>query len=197
MTFKPWLDAHVVPLLGPGLAIHSFFWDGPADAPTQVLVFLTAQGLVQLVPLPRTPTPPEPDLPFAGFEELADHLAATEVPTERVVLEDAGELWCAHVKRLLEVGFRFDYLREQVLVKTDTGVMPIFGGDGAPIFGKNGMVSVRLWKRMGDGKQLILQVGNQCKTGLDAAQLVKGFFGAFEEDPVRMVQKYAAPFGAA
>jgi hypothetical protein len=107
------------------------------------------------------------------------------------------ETWGSHIKRLLELGFRFDFLREAVAVKVDNQLVPIFGGDGAPIFGKNGVASVRLIKKLEDGIYLIVQVGAQFKDGIDAAQAVKAFFGQFGENAIQICQTYAAPFGLA
>lgn len=108
-----------------------------------------------------------------------------------------NDSWGLHVKRLLEAGWRFDFLREQAVVKMEGGLVPIFGGDGAPIFGKNGMASVRLFKKMDDGIASILQVGAQFKDGIDAAAAVKGFFGLFGEDAIKICHTYGAVFGAA
>lgn len=115
--------------------------------------------------------------------------------------------WGLHVKRLLDDGWRFDFLREQALVKSDTGLIPIFGGDGAPLFGKDGMASVRLFRRIVDerdevtgsrsGVSLILQVGAKFPSGIDAAAAVKGFFALFDQNALAVCQSFAAPFGAA
>lgn len=201
MTFerKAWLDQHVVPLLGSGgaeaLRIYSVFWNG---APvTELLAFLLAGP--PLVPDPAPLEAPPVDDPadeggFGSFATLGAHLAKQQLGATETIAP--SELWGAHVQRLLLSGFRFDFLREQMFVKTDGGIVPIFGGDGAPIFGKNGMVSVRLWKKV-DGIQLIVQVGAHVPNGLDAAAAVKAFFSRFEEDPMKVCATYAAPFGAA
>jgi|SRR5690606_1698569 len=107
------------------------------------------------------------------------------------------ETWALHVKRLLEAGFRFDFLREAVAVRVGNQIVPIFGGDGAPIFSKNGMVSVRLIRKCDDGRLLILQIGAKFSDGIEAAAAVKAFFGQFGENALQICHTYAAPFGLA
>ncbi len=109
------------------------------------------------------------------------------------------ETWGAHVQRLLVCGWRFDFLREQVLIKTDGGMVPVFGGDGAPIFSKTGMASVRVYKKLESGCVMIVQVGAQFADGIAAALAVKTFFGQFGSDAnaIQICQTYGAVFGQA
>lgn len=120
-------------------------------------------------------------------------------PKEVLVFLVAGDAvpWGHHVKRLLESGWRFDFLRDLAVVVLEGKRVAIFGGDGAPYFDPSGQSSVRLWRKCDDGRQLILQVGAKWPSGTDAAAAVKAFFGLFESGPLEMVAKYAAPFGSA
>ena len=110
--------------------------------------------------------------------------------------------WAVAVKELLEQGWRFDFTREQQLVNLTGGVIKAFGGDGAPVFNKEGMASVRLFHKQDDGIGLILQIGCQfwsvegLTAGMHAAAAVKGFFGLFDtENPLEVCAKYGASFG--
>lgn len=118
-------------------------------------------------------------------------------PKEILVFLLATKTWGLHVKRLLEGGWRFDFLRDHAVVQLDGTRTTLFGGDGAPFFDPAGMSSVRLWKKMDDGTQLILQVGAKWPSGPEAATAVKAFFGLFEQGPLEMVATYAATFGSA
>ena len=121
----------------------------------------------------------------------------TEVLVYLLVHDDHAASWGAIVKQLLDAGWRFDFLREQQLVKDETGLIPIFGGDGAPLFGKDGMASVRLFRRGGDGIGQIVQVGAKFPSGTDAAIAVKAFFALFDQNALQVCASFAAPFGAA
>jgi len=177
---KKWLDGNVVPLTQrePKSKIYSFIWNG--NPPREILVWL-----------------------LAGHPSAGDDSEGTSASEEEKPFNPLD--WPNLVKRLLvEDDFRFDYLREQQMVKIETGMIPVFGGDGAPLFGKDGMASSRLFKVMDDGIRLILQVG--CKypgesgmnPGQHASAAVKGFFGLFDdENPLTVCQKYAAVFGQA
>lgn len=176
---KEWLDRNVVPLLSDDLKIYSFVWNG--DPPKQILVWLVASSCA----LART-----------GDDERA---ASPEFsPTQ----------WPRATHRLIvEHDFRFDYTREQQMVRLESGLIPIFGCDGAPLFGKEGTAAVRLFRRMNDGVDLILQVGctyppvgdgsKKLSPGQHAAAAVKGFFGLFDVPALQVCQKFSAPFGQA
>lgn len=117
--------------------------------------------------------------------------------------EDLDPLrWAAAIKELLEQGWRFDFTREQQLINLKEGVIQAFGGDGAPVFGKEGMASVRLFRKE-DAIGSIIQIGCQfwsvegLTAGMHAAAAVKGFFELFDENPLEVCAKYGAPFGMA
>lgn len=183
---KQWLDTHVLPLLKaePLLHLISAFWNGLP--PKDVLVF---------VGLPAATL--DYHVGTAGLRSIVPHYEGPDItafdPT----------WWPFAVKRLLEQhGFVFDYTREVQMVKDPDGgphLIPLFGGDGSPVFGKNGMASVRLFKQIKEPTKvnLILQVGGLYEDGIAAAAAVKSLFGLFEDNPVAVVQKYAAPFGQA
>src|SRR5258708_6611864 len=62
-------------------------------------------------------------------------------------LSKTPESWAPAVRRVLELpGFSFDFLRapHAVQVSPDQRIT-IFGGDGAPFIGKNGMAMARLY----------------------------------------------------
>ena len=113
--------------------------------------------------------------------------------------------WGETVKKMLEAGWHFDFTREQQLVVVNGQNIKAFGGDGAPLFSKDGMASVRLFKKTEDGVGLILQVGCQfwdcdehASPGAMAAAAVKGCFAQFDTDnPMEVCAKYAVPFGQA
>ncbi|TAL42863.1 MAG: hypothetical protein EPN91_07490 [Salinibacterium sp.] len=120
-------------------------------------------------------------------------------PAEVLVFLLASECgtWGPHIQRLLGDGWRFDFLRDVAAVVVDGRRITIFGGDGAPFFDVAGMSSVRLWKKVEDGVNLILQIGARWPDGIAAAAGVKGFFGLFDEGALEMVAKYTATFGSA
>lgn len=105
--------------------------------------------------------------------------------------------WPQLAKRLLDHGFRFDYLRDIQLVELEGKRIPLFGGDGAPLFDKAGSASLRLFQKMPDGINLILHVGARYSTGIDAASAVKEFFGLFNGNPIQVCSSLSAPFGQA
>lgn len=113
--------------------------------------------------------------------------------------------WASTVKKLLEDGWHFDFTREQQLVMVDGQSIKAFGGDGAPLFSKDGMASVRLFRKTSDGVGLIIQIGcmfwkcaEHASPGVMAAAAVKGFFELFDTDnPMEVCAKYAVPFGQA
>ena len=195
---KRWLDTNVVPLLQgpPRLHIYSFIWTQAPGAPHpgEILVWLRTgpdAGVDRTVPCSCeaivhntgcTPAEAEKDCP------------AHQNPPAPFNPAD----WPRAVKRLLdEAGFRFDYLREQMLVALEGGTIKIFGGDGAPLYNEQGMASCRLFKKLDDGIGLILQVGCQYPAGEDAVQATKSFYQQFDESPLVVTQKYGALFGQA
>ena len=136
-------------------------------------------------------------------KEILVWLTVESEPTEEKPF--AAGAWPELVRRLIkDDDFRFDYLREQQMVQLEGGLVPVFGGDGAPLFAKDGMSSSRLFKKMDDGICLILQVGckyppkDEMSPGQHASSAVKGFFGLFgDEDPLTVCSKYGAVFGQA
>lgn len=120
-------------------------------------------------------------------------------PAEILVflLAEQHGTWGAHVQRLLLDGWKFDFLRDVAVVQLEGARTVIFGGDGTPYLDATGMSSVRLWKKMDDDTQLILQIGTKWPSAKDAAAGVKGFFGQFEDGPLEMIAKYSTSFGSA
>lgn len=117
-------------------------------------------------------------------------------PKEVLVILLAQQDWPQQVKRLLDAGFRFDFLREQQLIAMEGGTFHAFGGDGAPLFNQDGTASVRLFKRV-EGIGLILQVGCQYGRADRAAAATKEFYGLFEESPLTVCQTFGVAFGDA
>jgi len=107
------------------------------------------------------------------------------------------DAWPRLLKRLLDDGFRFDYLREIQLVQLEGKQVPLFGGDGAPLFDKSGAASARVFKKLEDGTNLILHVGHRYPAGVDAALAVKAFFGLWDTNPIDVCASMSAPFGQA
>jgi hypothetical protein len=198
---KAWLDQHIVPLLAPlGLSLYSVLWNG--NPPAEVLVFLLAG--TQPAPASNANADaaveddaerePEDESEWARVARAAAALSrATSAPVMQLL--DPGA-WPIAVKALLDAGFKFDFTRDIQMVRTDNGIVPIFGGDGAPQIGKNAMASVRLWGKL-ESVAVILQIGCKYPTALDAAAAVKAFFGLYGDDPRVVCQKLAVPFGAA
>lgn len=188
---KAFLDHHVIPVCKPlGLKLHSVLWNG--SPPRDVLVFLLAGGVI-------------PDHVDDGDDDgdnewtqiaraAAAQVTAANANAGAGLVDPAA--WPVAIKRLLDAGLRFDFTREPQTVPHDGGLIVIFGGDGAPLIGEAGMVSVRLWIKVGT-VGLILQVGCKYSGALDAAAAVKAFFGLFDDQPVQVVAKFAAQFGAA
>jgi hypothetical protein len=108
--------------------------------------------------------------------------------------------WAPALKRLLDrSGFYFDFVREAQLVQTPAGrPITIFGGDGMPFIGNNGMAMARLYHRASDDIELILEIGHRFPSAKDAAAAVKSFFALFDGvNPTDLLGKYSPPFGAA
>lgn len=156
--------------------MHSFIWNG--TPPREVLVWLHT-GL--------SPDPEEADLEDLVHRESTGHAPSFDAAA-----------WPHAVKKLLEDhGFRFDFLREQLLVTLEGGPISIFGGDGSPLYNDKGMASVRLFRKEDDGVGLILQVGCQYPSGPEAAAATKAFYDLFEESPLELTQKLGTVFGQA
>lgn len=206
---KKWLDDTVVPLTTkePQLRLYSFIWNG--NPPKEILVWLLAGS--QPVGVDAGLEPPTDDSFHHDVRRAADadpdpdkKPVADSIRANLEAVEFDPAAWPRAVKRLLEEdGFRFDYLREQQMVQLENGLVPVFGGDGAPIFGKEGTASARLFKKTEDGIGLIVQIGchypatDEHNPGRHAASAVKGFFSLFEDNPMVVCQKFGAPFGAA
>ena len=107
------------------------------------------------------------------------------------------DAWPKAAKKLLEDGFRFDFLREQQVIALEGGIFKAFGGDGAPLFNAEGTASVRLFRKADDGKGLILQIGCRYADGVSAAAATKAFYALFDESPLTVCQTYGATFGQA
>jgi hypothetical protein len=192
---KKWLDFNVVPLIKEKpLKIHSFIWNG--NPPKEVLVWLKTEAKV----CSRCHLP-EAVPPVRGID--CAHTGCNYQP--------APAAWGQALKELVELGFRFDFTREQQLITLGTGVVKAFGGDGSPLFNPEGMASARLFKKTEeDGVGLIIQVGCQfwplsgetpdahMSAGTHASSAVKGFFELFDtENPLEVCAKYGAVFGSA
>lgn len=109
-----------------------------------------------------------------------------------------GDTWASAVRELVDKGFRFDVLREIAKVpKEEGGYALIFGGDGSPMFNKDGNLTARLFRKEDDGIALILEVGTDVKSGLKAGEAIKTLFESFDCDPLEVYKKYGTPFGAA
>jgi hypothetical protein len=104
--------------------------------------------------------------------------------------------WARLAKRLIDGGFRLDFLRDVQIVEVEGKRHALFGGDGSPLFDKSG-VSLRLFKKMPDGINLILQLNAMHESALSAADAVKEFFGLFAGNPVEVCAQLSAPFGQA
>lgn len=174
-TVKEWLDQNLIPLLTgpPPMRLHSFIWKG--DPPDEILVWLLADG--------RTPKAQKNDQ-----GEIAPSLEGDFDP----------DAWPASVQRLLtHESFGLDYTRESIMVQLAGGLVPVFGGDGSPLFGPSGMASVRLYKKFPDGVGLILQLGCQYQDGTSAAIAVKGLYQQLGTNPLELAQQFGAPWGQA
>lgn len=109
-----------------------------------------------------------------------------------------GARWGELVRRILQAGFTFDFLRDVAPVVHEGKKLVLFGGDGTPLFDKGGHVSARLHRKLETGTSLIIQVSHQCETGVDAAMAVKNFFAQWDErNPFDVCTEYSAQFGQA
>ncbi len=113
-------------------------------------------------------------------------------------LSKAPEGWAPAAQRLLEsAGFCFDFTREPQLVALAPGrTITIFGGDGMPFVGANGMAMVRLFRRVEDGVDLIIEVGHLFPDGKAAVAAVRAFFEQFGQDPAALLARYSPRFGS-
>lgn len=189
---KEWLDQHVVPLTqsDPPLRIYSFLWNG--DPPKEILVWLLAGLPAPLAPtgdFDETDCPDKPDIPATGLPEAGADFDVTA--------------WARAAKHVVDAGFRFDHTREQQMVQVEGGLVPVFGGDGAPLFGKGGLASLRLFRKMDDDIALIVQIACQfpgsdaLSAGQQAAAACKEFYALFNESPLDVIRVHGAVFGQA
>jgi len=147
-----------------------------------------------VVPLLR----PEPPLDLHSV--LVDQAPGATRPHAVLVwtLSKTADGWAAAAQRLLEsAGFCFDFTREPQLVVLAPGrTITIFGGDGMPFVGANGMAMVRLFRRVEDGVDLIIEVGHLFPDGKAAVAAVRAFFEQFGQDPAALLARYSPRFGS-
>ena len=139
-----------------------------------------------------------PDPPLTFHSEL--HRTSGNGAFEQVIvflLAPTPEGWGPAVKRLLDAGgVYFDYLREVHVARLPEKAVTLFGGDGTPFIGANGMATVRLFKRLEDGTTLLLEVGHQYKTAVEAAAAIRGFCELFTGiSVVDLYTRFRPPFG--
>lgn len=193
---KAWIDAHVIPWLRPTrLSLYSVLWNHkPGEPQPAAVVVFTLAGLSPPPGPEANDNAPDPaDDPWA---QVARAAAAEQAPPINGVAAADPAAWPIAGKQLLEAGFRFDYLREMQMVKTDHGLIQLFGGDGTPMPDKDGRVSMRLWRQIGP-TQLIVVLGAKYASAPDGIAAIKSFFALFDGNAVDVAQKFAAPFGAA
>lgn len=210
---KAWLDANVVPLLAPDLKLYSFFLHHsasiPARLPSEILVILLVDpppGSIEHAVQQHTDggngssevdRAPEHGPELRSGSESVQASAEPEIPHPSPASSGQVLGWSGHVKRLLETeNFRFDHLRDVQLAPVPGGHVPLFGGDGTPIYGPNGMVSVRLYRKQADGCGLILQPGCRYKP-LQATAAIKQFFASFNLPPFEVIERFKAVWGQA
>lgn len=142
-----------------------------------------------------------PDPPLALHSVLVNQPPGVSRPEAVLVwaLSQTGPGWGPALRRLLETGgFSFDFTRAPQIVAVAPGkTITLFGGDGMPFIGKNGMAMARLHRQGEDGVDLIMEVGHQFPTGKAAVAAVRSFFEQFGADPAHLMAKYAPRFGAA
>lgn len=114
-------------------------------------------------------------------------------------LSKTGAGWAPAVKRLLEKnGFSVDFTRAPTLVALAPGkTITLFGGDGMPFIGSNGMAMARLFRRGKDGVDLIFEVGHRFEKITDATAAVRQLFQQFSEDPTALLARHTPSFGGA
>lgn len=111
-----------------------------------------------------------------------------------------GEAWAGGVARLLKrPDFYFDFLRDVQLAQLPDGEKRVlFGGDGTPYIGKDGMAACRLFHKFEDGVVATLEIGHRFGKAIDAAHAVKEFFKLFDNaNPIDVVRRFQPPFGMA
>ena len=174
---KKWLDQNVVPLTRKHVPSKIHSLIWKGTPPDEILVWL-----------------------LTGDDQEATATEGGSTPFN-------PKFWPTLVHKLIvEDGFRFDYLREHVTVPVNGEAVSAFGCDGAPLVGKNGMASVRVYRKMDDGIGLILQIGSKYpgvpelkyEPAKAAAQGIKDLFARFEGvDPLEVCSQYSVAFGAA
>lgn len=196
---KAWIDAHVIPWLKPTrLSLYSVFWNqaAPDKPPSDVLVFVRAG----ILPPPAPPVDNDnqvdeddiwAEVARAASAEQQATAAAIEPPT---ALDPAA--FPVALKQLLDIGFKFDFLRDVQMVMTDQGMVPIFGGDGTPVPRKDGHAYARLYRQL-DRTNLLVELGAKYSEGKDAIAAIKAFYALYSESPMQVAQKFAVSFGAA
>lgn len=111
-------------------------------------------------------------------------------------LECAGGMG-EHVHRLLtKHDFRFDYYRDIAPVAVDGKRVILFGADGAPFITQDATVLVRFWKKLDDGRGLILDIAQKFSKALEAQACIRSIFKLFEPaTPVQVLATFQPPFG--
>lgn len=152
------------------------------------------EHVVPLLAAPDMKLPPlsyhsELHSPPEGFDLIVVYLLAQ------------ADSWPQHVRRLLKDNdFCWDFMREldKAVVGGETRI--IFGGDGSPFIGDNGMVSCRLFKKF-DGVEFVLEIGCETTNKLLAGEEVKKLYNLFDElDKMNVYEvaiEYTPKFGAA
>lgn len=106
--------------------------------------------------------------------------------------------WPAHVKRLLDQeNIYWDFMREFQKAVVHGEAKMLFGGDGSPFLHDNGMVSCRLFTKIGD-VGTIMEIGCDHKNKLLAQQDVKDLYKRFEDEGVNfhdVMVNNTPPFG--
>lgn len=137
-------------------------------------------------------------VPLLGGLKIYSFLWNGTPPSEYLVwlnAEDHSQSWGPEVKRLLDLGFRFDFTRDVVAVEVDGNKMTLFGGDGTPFVAKDGRVSVRLFRKE-ENIGLILQV-SCLRHAAEAPTAIREFFALFDTNPIEVCSQYASPWGQA
>ena len=150
--------------------------------------------VVPLLAAPDTKLPPlsihsEIHSPPKGFDLIVVYLLAQ------------ADSWPQHVRRLLkDHDFCWDFMRELNKAVVEGEARIIFGGDGSPFIGDNGMVSCRVFKKLG-AVEFVLEVGCHKDNKLLAGEEVKKLYELFDElDSLNVYEvavEYTPKFGAA